>query len=70
MNLLSIYLEKYENKRCNFCKEKIKLGDSNPYYFQILGLGKYDKKYICGGCIIKKSKYVERVNGKVLDSNI
>ena len=40
MNLLSIYLEKYENKRCNFCKEKIKLRDSNPYYFQILGLGK------------------------------
>ena len=56
--LLIIYLEKYENKRCNFCKEKIKLGDSNPYYFQILGLGKYDKKYISSICMIKKKKSI------------
>lgn len=56
MNLRDFLLfpERFPNKDCVFCNKKIKLTDKNQYYFQIFGLGKFDKKYICDQCLRKK----------------
>ncbi len=49
-------LFKFDNNKkyeiCYFCKNSI--DECNPYLFKIVGLGKYDNKYICIDCIIDK----------------
>tara|TARA_B100000886_G_scaffold221220_2_gene153795 strand:+ start:1693 stop:1857 length:165 start_codon:yes stop_codon:yes gene_type:complete len=42
--------EKYEV--CYFCGEDV--NESNPYIYKIIGLGKYDNKYICTDCLLDK----------------
>lgn len=54
MNLRDYILRDFQIKIVFFCNKKIKLTDKNQYYFQILGLGKFDKKYIYDQCLRKK----------------
>jgi hypothetical protein len=55
-NLIYFFSENphYPKKTCNFCNKRIYLNDKNNYYFQILGLGKHNKKFICSSCLKKK----------------
>ena len=57
-NLFNLFLiqHKFTNKFCNFCNKKIYLDNENCYYFQVFGLGKHDKKFICYQCFKNLSK--------------
>jgi hypothetical protein len=41
-----------KNEKCFKCGEYI--NENNPYLFKIIGLGKYDNKYICSDCLLDK----------------
>ena len=42
--------EKYQS--CSFCGGNI--NENNPYIFKIIGLGRYNYKYICTDCLLDK----------------
>lgn len=51
--MINRHITKYDTT-CQFCKNNIHLNDKIPYYFKIVGLGKYDKKTICFQCLNDK----------------
>ena len=51
--LMRKQMSKY-NTNCNFCRKYIYLEERDPYYFKIVGIGKYDKAIICSNCLQKK----------------
>ena len=51
--LMNRQMSKY-NTTCHFCKTYISLDDKDPYYFKIIGIGKYHKSIICTSCLKNK----------------
>jgi len=46
-------IKKYDSN-CKFCKNNIRVSQTKPYYFKIIGLGKHDQRIICYDCLKNK----------------
>jgi len=51
--MMNYEIRKYDSN-CQFCNINIRLSQSEPYYFKIIGLGKHDKRIICYDCLKNK----------------
>ena len=49
---MCLFKKEIEYEFCSFCDNLI--DEENPYFFKVIGLGKYNNKYICIDCILDK----------------